>query len=83
MPTVARFDGIKIQFFAREHPPPHFHAAFAEYRAQIDVATLTVIRGSLPPAKLQAVVEWACTRQDALNRAWDAVLAKRLPEMIE
>ena len=32
MPTVAIVEAVKIQFFAREHPPPHFHAVFAEYR---------------------------------------------------
>jgi hypothetical protein len=24
MPTVAMVDGIKIQFYWDEHPPPHF-----------------------------------------------------------
>jgi len=52
MPTVAIVEGVKIQFYAREHPPAHFHAVFAEYRAQIDIASLRVLRGSLPPAKL-------------------------------
>ena len=50
MPTVARVDGVKIQFFAREHPSPHFHAVIAEYRAQIQISTMTVINGRLPPA---------------------------------
>jgi Domain of unknown function (DUF4160) len=40
MPTVAVVDGVKIQFFAQEHPPPHFHAVFAEHRAQIDIRFL-------------------------------------------
>ncbi|WP_449409607.1 DUF4160 domain-containing protein [Methylobacterium komagatae] len=29
MPVVAEFDGIRIMFYANEHPPPHFHAYFA------------------------------------------------------
>jgi hypothetical protein len=62
MPTVAVVDAVKIQFFAREHPPPHFHAVFAEYRAQIEIATLQVMRGSLPINKLRAVISWAQTR---------------------
>ena len=43
MPTVAIVEGVKIQIFAQEHPPPHFHVAFAEYRAQIEIASLTVL----------------------------------------
>jgi hypothetical protein len=82
MPTVAIVDGVKIQFFAREHPPAHFHAVFAEYRAQIDIATLSVLNGRLPPAKLRVVLSWAETRRGALEQAWDAMLAKRRPEKI-
>ena len=37
MPTVAVIDGIKIEFYFDEHPPPHFHAKYAEYRAVIRI----------------------------------------------
>ena len=83
MPTVAVIDGAKIQFFALEHPPPHFHVAFAEYRAQINIKSLRVMKGSLPPAKLTAVVAWAETRQAILLNTWSIVLAKQKPERIE
>lgn len=69
MPTVAIVEGVKIQFFAREHPPPHFHAVIAEYRAQIEISTLQVMRGRLPPAKFKAVISWAELRQEALENA--------------
>ncbi len=82
MPTVAIVEGVKIQLFAQEHPPPHFHAVFAEYRAQIEIGSLRVLRGRLPPAKLAAVVSWAETRREALMREWDRVLAKQKPEKI-
>jgi hypothetical protein len=82
MPTVAIVEGVKIQFFAREHPPAHFHAVFAEHRAQIDIATLRVLRGRLPRAKLRIVISWAEARREPLKQAWEAVLAKRRPERI-
>jgi hypothetical protein len=82
MPTVAIVEGVKIQLFAQEHPPPHFHAVFAEYRAQIDIGSLNVLRGRLPPPKLAVVISWAETRREALTRAWDTVLAKQRPEKI-
>jgi hypothetical protein len=83
MPTVAIVDGVKIQFFPREHPPPHFHAVITEHRAQIEIASLRVINGRLPPAKLRAVISWAKSRQQVLTDTWDAVLAKRKPEKIQ
>jgi len=79
---VAVVEGAKIQFFALEHPPPHFHVAFAEYRAQIGIESLRLIKGSLPPAKLAAVISWAETRQAALLNTWHMVLAKQKPEKI-
>jgi hypothetical protein len=82
MPTVAIVQGVRIRFYPRERPPPHFHAVFAEHKPQIDIASLTVLKGSLPPAKLRVVVEWAEPRRDALNDRWDAVLAKRKVEKI-
>jgi hypothetical protein len=82
MPTVAIIGGVKIQFFAREHPPAHFHAVFAEHRAQIDIATVRVLKGRLPRAKLRFVISWAETRREALEQAWEAVLTKRNPEKI-
>jgi hypothetical protein len=82
VPTVAIVEAVKIQFFAREHPPMHFHAVFAEHRAQIDIASLRVLRGSLPHAKLAIVISSAEPRRERLRRTWDAVLAKEKPEKI-
>jgi hypothetical protein len=83
MPTIARFEGVKIQVFAQEHPPSHFHAVFAEYRVQIEIDSLRVLKGRLPPAKLATVISWAETRREPLHRAWNAVLAKQKPEKID
>jgi len=48
MPVVAIVDGVKIEFYPDEHPPPHFHARYAEFVAQIEIRTSRVLRGSLP-----------------------------------
>jgi hypothetical protein len=82
VPTVAVVDGAKIQFFAQEHPPPHFHVVFAEYRAQIEIESLRVLNGSLPRAKLAAVLAWAGSRQAILLKTWQTVIAKQKPEKI-
>jgi hypothetical protein len=79
---VAYVEGVKIQFFPQEHPPPHFHVAFAEYRAQIGIRPLRLLKGALPPAKLAAVVSWAESREQVLLETWYTVLAKRKPEKI-
>jgi hypothetical protein len=35
MPELARFYGIVIRMYADDHPPPHFHAQYAEFSAII------------------------------------------------
>lgn len=82
MPTVAIVEGVRIVFYADEHPPPHFHAVFAEHRASIEIATLSVLRGSLPANKLKAVKVWAEPRREKLLAAWYGVRSKRQPGRI-
>jgi hypothetical protein len=40
MPTISIFYGVVIQMFAGDHPPPHFHAMYAEHEAVIDLRDL-------------------------------------------
>jgi hypothetical protein len=49
MPVVAILDGVTIEFYPAEHPPPHFHARYAEHIAQIEIRSGKVLRGSFPP----------------------------------
>lgn len=70
MPNAAAFDGIKIMFYNDEHPPPHFHAVYAEHEAMIEIATLEVLEGSLPLPKLRKVKAWAAERREALMLGW-------------
>ena len=72
MGTVAFFNGIKIEFYVDEHPPPHFHARYAEFVAQMNIESLTIIKGSLPNPQFHLVREWASTRRKELMAAWDA-----------
>ncbi|WOJ90575.1 DUF4160 domain-containing protein [Methylocapsa polymorpha] len=83
MPTVATIDGVKIQFYFDEHPPPHFHAVFAEFTAQIQIDPSQVLRGSLPQAKLAAVLDWTRKNRDALTSAWAAAAAGRKPKRLQ
>jgi len=70
MPEISRFFGIVIKIFFDDHPPPHFHAEYGEYKAVIDIRTLVVIGGSLPPRVLGLVIEWATQHQQELLDLW-------------
>ncbi len=59
MPEISRFFDISIKMFFGDHLPPHFHAEYGEFKAQVDIQLLVIIAGDLPPRALGMVVEWA------------------------
>jgi hypothetical protein len=58
VPTLSEFFGIIIRMYYDDHAPPHFHAYYGEFSAQIAIDTLGVMGGSLPGRALALVVEW-------------------------
>ena len=83
MPTLSTFYGIVIQMFWQEHPPPHFHALYAEYEALIDIRTLDVLEGSLPRRALGLVLQWAHAHRAELMEDWDLCRQRQPPKTIE
>jgi hypothetical protein len=63
VPEISRFYGILIAMFWDDHDPPHFHARYGEYRAAIEIGTLRILDGSLPPRALGLVAEWAAQHE--------------------
>ena len=82
MPTVAVIDGIRIQIYWDEHPPPHFHVEWAEHQAVIDIDRLEIVEGSLPRPQLRKVMAWAEPRRIQLHAAWMACQADLSPGRI-
>lgn len=80
MPEIARFYGIVIRMYYRDHAPPHFHAVYAGQDAVIKIADLSVLTGSLPPRALGLVIEWASRHQSELRSNWDR--ATRLERLV-
>lgn len=83
MPTLSTFYGILIQMYWQDHPPPHFHALYADHEAIIDIHTLDVIAGSLPRRALALVLEWAQEHRKELMEDWDLCAQKQSPKKID
>src|SRR3954465_12817897 len=77
VPTISRFYGIVIRMYFADHAPPHFHAVYGGEEAVIAIATLEVLRGTLPDRALRLVREWASLHRDELATNWERV---QLPE---
>ncbi len=82
MPEVSRFLGIAIHFYYREHLPPHFHAIYGEWEAQISLENHAVLAGKLPGRVLGLVQEWAELHREELLHSWAQTQSGQPPEKI-
>ncbi len=70
VPRISAFYGIIIAMYFDDHPPPHFHARYGEYEAQVAIATGEVINGDLPRRARSLVQEWSKIHHDELMSDW-------------
>ena len=83
MPELSRFYGIVIRMHFRDHAPPHFHAAYQDHEATVEIGPLAVTRGQLPARALGLVVEWAALHREELYAAWERRTRLEAPGKIE
>jgi len=70
MPEISRFFGIVIKLYYNDHFPPHFHAEYGEYFAELSIDTLEILQGNLPQRVLGLVLEWAVIHREELRMDW-------------
>ncbi len=70
MPELCRFYGISIRLNFRDHNPPHFHVFYGEHEAVIEIKSIRVVQGRLPPRARRLVEEWASLHQEDLMASW-------------
>jgi hypothetical protein len=83
MPTISSFYGILIRMFFNDHAPPHFHVQYAEFKATVDIMTLTISSGQLPRGAQELVLDWAELHQKELLEDWQPCMNKQQPNQIE
>ena len=65
---------IRMYFAPREHPPPHFHVYYNDYRASVDIQTCEIVDGALPRKQTKLVLAWAELHQEALLANWQLIM---------
>lgn len=68
--TVAKFGGLKIQIFAKEHPPPHFRVIYAGETANFTINDCTKMNGGLNKWE-RNIKEWHMQNKDLLIDVWN------------
>jgi hypothetical protein len=82
MPTICRFYGITIAIYFNDHAPPHFHARYGEFLAQVRIADGAVMRGRLPPRALRLVRQWNLRYKLEIERSWVQLMRTGVAEMV-
>lgn len=70
MPTIAFFYGIAIRMYVRDHPPPHIHAIYGDFEANVSIETGEVIEGRLPKTAARLVRDWVLAHSGELSENW-------------
>jgi len=83
MPRISYFYGIIIYMYFDDHNPPHFHAVYGEFNAQISIRDYALLEGYIPPKALSLVVEWASIHKEELMENWNRMLRKETFKQIE
>jgi hypothetical protein len=83
MPEISRFYGIIIALYYNEHNPPHFHAKYGEFQAEIEISTLQILNGDLPKHAKNMVLEWANEHSEELMQDWNLARQKSELKAIE
>lgn len=82
MPTIARFYGIRIMMYYKDHAPPHFHAEYGDSEAVVQISPVAFIGGSLPARARSLVAEWTALHQQELMDNWNRCRKHVAPEAI-
>lgn len=83
MPEISRFYGIIIAMFFDDHNPPHFHARYGKEKIAIEIHSLRILEGHIPPRALGIVIEWASQHKDELLINWELAKSNQHPKKIE
>jgi len=65
-----------------DHAPPHFHAIYSGSEALIEILTLRIMKGMLPPRALAMTIEWAAEHRSQLLEDWELCAMNQTPKQI-
>ena len=66
-----------------DHPPPHFHVRYNEFRAAMRIEDLSLREGDLPPRVHALVLEWARLHRAEPQTNWENLRRDGIWQKIE
>ena len=69
---VARVNGLRIEVFSNEHPPPHFHVTAPEIDASFSIEDCSRLNGKISSSAEQKIRFWHRHSKPMLIEAWNS-----------
>ncbi|AOE48765.1 DUF4160 domain-containing protein [Kangiella sediminilitoris] len=69
---VTRVNGLKIEVYSNEHPPPHFHVKSPNVDASFDIESCTFLQGQVDSRDKKKIEFWHRKAKPLLVEAWNS-----------
>ena len=69
---VERVNGLKIEIYSNEHPPPHFHVKSPNVNASFDIKNCNIIEGKIDNKDLRKIQYWHNHAKETLIEVWNS-----------
>lgn len=76
---VARLGALRIDIYAREHPPPHFHVQGPDVSAVFTIDNCTFLHGNIDGREQDLVYWWYQRARPQLVATWNATRPSDCP----
>lgn len=68
---VAKLDGLKIEVYPNEHPPPHFHVKSPNVDATFTIENCKKLRGNISGGDFRKIRYWHKHSKPILLKHWN------------
>jgi Domain of unknown function (DUF4160) len=75
---IGSLNGLKMEIFSREHPPPHFRVIYAGETANFTIKDCTKLNGGLN-AWERTIRKWHIEHKQDLIETWDRTRPSNCP----
>lgn len=69
---VAKVNGLKIEIYSNEHPPPHFHVKSPNVNASFDIENCELLEGEVDGKDRKKIQFWHKHAKPLLIEAWNS-----------
>jgi hypothetical protein len=78
--TVARINGLKLEIFSNEHPPPHFRVKYQSSTANYQISDCSRLNGNGEVLKYEKNIRlWWQDNKDNLIESWNRLRPSDCP----